>query len=445
MMSTTRVAAFLAAALGATIAVATPSGAAPPSPVLPPPSADVVVSTSNAMMRPSDVPASLLPDEAWSVSYLSPPGGQDPYPVCVYSPRRSVDLPLDDAIGYSAGAYGLTQVVYAYASPASARAAWATVSRQVPAKCTGEFTLGDSRTTVTSGRLAATATTRAGWWVRTDVDKAAAGASYLTIRPVGDSVQMVLLNNIPSNASRAQRAGVDSLSRTLAARLADAGTLPLTQDPLLTSAQRAMITPADTPAALPYTLPAKGGWSSFQSYAPGNGPWACGGSELPAGTASFETGFGGNGGVVTEPGSWDQRIEVYPTAAAASAAWRKLSAAVLSCTGGGRGPLSPTKPASRQWSGTSALTFGGTAGVWSRELDTQPSAADSCTNSAGRPVACYEFSSKNYMIHLLMGTAIQTVTYYTSVEGVRDMPLDQAAVNAVAEQLAQRWVATTTG
>jgi hypothetical protein len=405
----------------------------------------VFVTTSNAMLQPADVPPNLLPDEAWSVSYMSPPGGQDPYPVCIYSPRRSLDLPLADAMGYQSGAYGLTQVVYAYASPAAAQAAWATVNRQVPAKCSGEFMLGDSRTTVSSGRLAATPTTPAGWWVRTDVGGAAAGASYLTIRPVGDSIQMVLLNNIPTNATRAQRAGVDALSRTLATRLAGAATLALAQDPLLTSAQRAMITSADVPASLPYTLPADGGWSSFTSYAPGNGPWTCGVPKLPAGAASFETALGGDGGVLSDPGAWDQRLEVYPTATAATAAWRKLTKAVLSCTGGGRGPLSPTKPASRQWSGTSALAFNGTSGVWSRELDTQPAAGSTCTNDAGRKVACDEFTTKSYTIHLLTGTAIQSVTYYTSVDGIRDMPLDQAAVNAVAEQLATRWVATTAG
>ena len=43
MKSTTRVAAFLAAALGATLALATPSGAVAPTSVLPPPSADVFV------------------------------------------------------------------------------------------------------------------------------------------------------------------------------------------------------------------------------------------------------------------------------------------------------------------------------------------------------------------------------------------------------------------
>jgi hypothetical protein len=44
-----------------------------------------------------------------------------------------------------------------------------------------------------------------------------------------------------------------------------------------------------------------------------------------------------------------------------------------------------------------------------------------------------------------VGNAIQTVTYYKTVDGITDMPLDQAAVNAVAEQLAQRWVATSAG
>ena len=225
-------------------------------------------------------------------------------------------------------------------------------------------------------------------------------------------------------------------------RLAGASALPLTQDPLLTTAQRAMITPADAPASLPYTLPAKGGWSTFQSYEPGNGPWVCGGSTLPAGTASFESGFGGQGGITAEPGAWDQRVEVYATAAAARKAWRKLTAAVLDCTEGGSGPLSQTKQQSRRSSGTSALTFQGTPGVWSRELDTYPDTG-TCTNDAGRKVACEGFTAKDYMISLLVGNAIQTVTYYKTVDGIRDMPLDQAAVNAVAEQLAQRWVTTS--
>ncbi len=216
-------------------------------------------------------------------------------------------------------------------------------------------------------------------------------------------------------------------------RLAGAAALALTQDPLLTSAQRAMITPADVPASLPYTLPADGGWSTFQSYEPGNGPWVCGDSTLPKGTASFEAGFGGQGGVTAEPGAWDQRVEAYATADAARKAWRKLTAAVLDCTDGGSGPLSQKKQESRQASGTSALTFEGTPGVWSRELDTYPD-----TGSPG-------FSSKNYMISLLVGNAIQTVTYYTTVDGITDMPLDQAAVNAVAEQLAQRWVDASAG
>ena len=60
-------------------------------------------------------------------------------------------------------------------------------------------------------------------------------------------------------------------------------------------------------------------------------------------------------------------------------------------------------------------------------------------------MACEGFTAKDYMISLLVGNAIQTVTYYKTVDGIRDMPLDQAAVNAVAEQLAQRWVATAAG
>ena len=442
MKSTTRVAAFLAAALGATLALATPSGAAPPTPVLPPPSADVFVTTTNAMMRPSDVPASLLPDAAWSVGYQSPPGGQDPFPVCVYGPNSTVTLPLENAIAYQTGAYGFSQIVYDYSSTATAQSAWSKVNRQVQAKCTGQYTLDKSTTTITSGRLAASAGSPAGWWIRADVSGGDGYGTYMTVRPVGDAIQMVFLYNDSFTPTRAQGASINALSRKLAVRLAGASALPLTQDPLLTTAQRAMITPADAPASLPYTLPAKGGWSTFQSYEPGNGPWVCGGSTLPAGTASFESGFGGQGGITAEPGAWDQRVEVYATAAAARKAWRKLTAAVLDCTEGGSGPLSQTKQESRQSSGTSALTFQGTPGVWSRELDTYPDTG-TCTNDAGRKVACEGFTAKDYMISLLVGNAIQTVTYYKTVDGIRDMPLDQAAVNAVAEQLAQRWVTTS--
>ena len=90
---------------------------------------------------------------------------------------------------------------------------------------------------------------------------------------------------------------------------------------------------------------------------------------------------------------------------------------MLDCTEGGSGPLSQTKPESRQTSGTSALTFQGTPGVWSRELDTYPDTG-TCTNDAGRKVACEGFTAKDYMISLLVGNAIQTVTYYTTVDGI---------------------------
>jgi hypothetical protein len=444
MVSTARGVTTLAAVLAATMALATPSGAAPSDPVLPPPSADAFVSTTNAMMRPGDVPASLLPEGAWSVGYQSPPGGQDPFPVCVYGRNAAVTLPLANAIAYQSGANGFSQIVYDYSSAAKAQAAWAKVSRQVSAKCTGQYTLDDSTTTLTSGRLPAAAGSPAGWWIRSNSSGRDAYGTYLAVRPVGDAIQMVYLYDNEGNATKAQESSINALSRTLAVRLAAAAALPLTQDALLTTAQRAMITPADVPASLPYTLPADGGWSTFQSYEPGSGPWVCGAGNLPKGTASFESGFGGQGGITAEPGAWDQRVEVYATVDAARKAWRKLAAAVLDCTAGGSGPLSQTKQESRQASGTSALTFQGTPGVWSRELDTYPETG-TCTNDAGKSVACEGFTAKNYMISLLVGNAIQTVTYYTSVDGITDMPLDQAAVNAVAEQLAQRWAATSAG
>jgi hypothetical protein len=429
-------ASVMAGALVATVALASPAGAVQPPPVQAPPSSQTLVTTTNAMMQPSDVPAPLLSKDAWSVSYTNPPGGQDPTPVCIYGPVGSVNLSQRGATGYHAGTFDLDQQVYRYASTERARAAWSDVDAKVRAKCRGSWTEEGRTTTLTTGRLDSTVGGPAGWWIRSDVSGGT--GSYVTVMPVGDSIQTLRLLSDTTAVSAPSRRAMNRLAVRLAARFAAPSTLPLSQDPLLTTAQRTMLAPADVPAALPYTLPADGGWSSFDSDAPGESPWVCGGDAVPAGVASFDVELGGWGDVAAVPGSVRQELQVYSSEAAAQAAWGTLRSVALGCTAGSGRPLSQTTSQTRQEAGTSSLAFGGTAGIWTREIDTYP-ASGTCRNNSGRSVQCEGFSTRSYVIHLLVGTAIQSVTYYLSVDGIRIPPLDQLPVNVLAESLAQRW------
>ena len=89
------------------------------------------------------------------------------------------------------------------------------MNRQVQAKCTGQYTLDKSTTTITSGRLAASAGSPAGWWIRADVSGGAGYGTYMTVRPVGDAIQMVFLYNDSFTPTRAQGASINALSRKL--------------------------------------------------------------------------------------------------------------------------------------------------------------------------------------------------------------------------------------
>jgi hypothetical protein len=438
MMSKNGSAALIAGVLVTTVAWASPAGAAQPPPVQPPPSTQELVTTTNAMMQPSDVPAALQSKEAWSVSYSIPPGGQDPTPVCIYGPVGSVSLSQRGATGYHAGTFDLDQQVYRYSSAERARAAWSDVDAKTRARCRGSWTDEGRTTTLTTGRLDSPVGGPAGWWIRSDVSGGT--GSYVTVMPVGDSIQTLRLLSATKAVPAPSRRAMNQLAVTLAARYAEASALPLTQDALLTTAERTMLTPADVPAELPYTLPANGGWSSFSSMTAGESPWVCSDDTVPAGVSTFDVDLGGWGDVTAVPGSVSQQIQVYASPAAAQAAWQALRSAALACTGGSDRPLSQTKAQTRQEAGTSALSFDGTPGIWTREIDTYPDTG-TCTTSSGRKVACDSFSTRSYVIHLLVGTAIQSVTYYLSVDGIRIPPLDQLPVNVLAESLAQRWMA----
>lgn len=320
------------------------------------------------------------------------------------------------------------QIVYSYPTPQQAQTAWAKVVRDMR-KCPGSYRMGDERRTVRVGRWGS-GQASASMFVQTDVSGSTKGGSgsYLTVMLVDSFIQMV--NATPGGAvtTAVQRASVRELSTTLATRLMEWATLPVTQNLLLTAAETAMLTASDIPASTAVTQPAQGGWFSFNAYDPSPvGPMTCNNTpvRIPAGFASFVADVGGDGGPAPMPGGMAQSLEVYPTVQVAKRAWRAFTAAVAGCTEGASTAISSTKSIMRQTNGVSALAFDGTPGVWSRELSTYPDGP---------------FTSKNYTIHLLVGSAIQSVTYYAATEAIGSFRLDQVAVNTLAEELANRWV-----
>lgn len=422
------VAAALIASFGASASAAEEPVAAPPTP-------SVLTSATNAMLRPAEVVAPLAKSQVpsgtnwFQTGFNNPPGGQDPMPVCsLRDPYTTVMVPMKMAIGFTARFDTTGQDVYQYPSQAAAESAWKSLSAKVASTCKGS----GITTTPISGTPQALAVRTQGTGV----------VQYSVVQLIGDSIQLLTYyaqrSTIPSGVPEATRA----LAATLATRWADRENLVNTQDPILTKAQTDMLTVADIPASLPITAPTDGGWSTFYSYLPGTSPSNCNyRKQLISADQAFNIYFGGNGGPVVEPGSIGQSVYAYADAAAARVAWDQLSTTVLRCNQANPEPVSQTEPINRQSSGTSELSIDGVAGVWSRNLSTNPQTpGSSCTDSSGKVVDCGTWSSKSYQVYLLVGSTIQTVSYALSVDGVRNVPLDQVPVNQLAEELAQRWL-----
>ena len=396
-------------------------------PVAPPPSPAQLTVATNAMLG-FDLPAALAParDADAQTGFTNPPGGQDPLPVCIYGPRyRTVSVPDTLAVGYSATNGYVGQSVYEYPSRAAAERAWKKLDAEIGAHCSGSWAVDDSTTTVSRTRLPASGAAGRGWAATTTMP---GSVILVAVVPVGSAIQVVSYVRQGAPLGARVPAAIASLSTRLADRWAARASLPSTQGPLLTGATQSMLTPADVTAALPVTAPADGGWSTFNGTTPGNGPWSCADSaKVPTGSWSFIVSLGGTGDIVSEPGSLLQSVEVYQTDDAAAAAWAKLRRSVLACADSSGGSIASGKAISRTTTGESALVVDGTAGVWSRQFSTEPS---------------IPLSAKSYSIHLLSGNAIQTVSYYVTVMELEQIPLDQLAVNTLAEQLLERWTTT---
>lgn len=414
-------------ALALTFTLTPLAQAAPPS-LAPPPTPAELVSATNAMLQPGDVTGvlttgspSVTLGNTLRTGFNSPPGGQDPLPVCAYGAQYStVAIPATVAVGFNSAFGTVNQDVYEYRSAAAARRAWTSLSEETRTNCSGTFTRGDTSTTLSTKKVAGLPGGPAGLAVLSN----GKNVQYSVLHLAGDSIQMVTYAIDDGPVDAGVTAATNTLAANLAARWVARAALPVTQAPQLTEAESAMLSAADIPADLPVTAPARGGWSGFSSYLPGTAPIICNARyEIPKAAAAFTVSFGGNGGPLSLPGSLYQQVYSYPTQAAAQQAWTALRAGVRTCNQKSPPPLSATASVTRQASGTSALTVGGVPGVWSRSLDSNPP----------------DWSMKSYTIHLLVGDTIQMLTYSTGNSRGGNVPLDQAAVNSLAKDLAERW------
>lgn len=425
--------------------VVAPMASARVEPVAPAPPADALVAATNAMLGGYVASTALTAgsgnDSRFTTGFTNPPGGQDPLPVCVYAPGYTrVTIPDAGAVGFSASSGFVTQDVRQYPSEQAAERAWTRLSRGVSDHCTGTWWEDGSPTTLTRKRVPGITGGPGGWAVSS---QSAGQVSYAALHRVGDAIQMVTYYRQAGALRTGVPTALNALARRLAERWANRATATNRQGPLLTGAETAMLQTADIPATLPVTSPTQGGWSSFSGNEPGSAFSTCASrADLPPGTWTMSSSRGGLGDVDSGPGEIDQAINTYQTDDAAAVAWRTLRRAVLSCNDPTPARISQTRSVRRIASGVSALTFGGVPGVWSRELDTYPGSEGTCSTSSGKVVPCPDFSTKGYTIYLLLGSDIQSLTYYTTRDAVGEIPLDQLAVNVLAEQLAHRWNAT---
>ena len=127
-----------------------------------------------------------------------------------------------------------------------------------------------------------------------------------------------------------------------------------------------------------------------------------------------------------------QSVYAYGSAVSAKLAWSQVTRDLVDCRKNVKGPIPAGKEFERTETGESPVAFAGASGaavpgLWLRNLRISDSGV----------------SQKAYDLYLLVDNVIQKVTYSRGVKGMKQVPLDQEAVNALAVTLAQRWVAAT--
>jgi hypothetical protein len=427
-MRSVLLAGLASAALG--VSVLTPPAVAQQR-FAPPPSAQQLVAASNAMLQPNEVSGPLLAgttssDRLFSTGFNNPPGGQDPLPVCV-SGRSNTTVSIPDAMatGFFTSDGRVSQVAYTYPGTTAANRAWKRLSANIASQCNGSFTEGGTRVTATAQRIPGLPQGQRGWGVRSTGNLNA----YSTVHLVGDSIQMVsFLADRPAALTRA-RAPMNQLAATLAGRWVNRATLPLTQNPVITRAESSMVQTSDIPSGLRVAKPAQGAWSGLSASLPGNALdiFCARRTTLPTPPQSFFSILGASGDVFGLPsgGSVTQQLQVFSSPQDAQQAWQQATRAVQGCSQNPTGPIPTKEDFTRSTNGTANATVDGVQGVSLRQLQTYPS------NNR---------SVNSYSVYLLAGEAVQVVTYSVTVRGSRQAPINQSAVDTLAQQLADRWV-----
>ena len=386
--------------------------------------ASAVVAATNAMLQPGDVGGALAAPadmNGYSTGFLNSPDSEDLPSVCFPGPDfNPVNVPSAEAVAFFAQSGLVWQFVYQYGSDADAQQAWQTLSADIENRCVGESMGEDGVITFESIPAEQSAgVDRTGWGVLSD-------GAYSTVYVIGDSIQHVSFRTgmdeqtyeslpMPSEAPGAAR----ELSVELAQRWINRASEPITQNQVVTRAVVSMLQPGDVPSSLPVAVPSNWEVSDFIFQQP----------EL-MGNQAFSASVGSPGGnaIETGEGGLSQDVLVYVTSAAAEEGWEELSQEVASYSEG-QGQTGVGGEGSAQGtSGVSELSFAGVPGLWVRDVRTYEEGEQT-------------YSQESYTIFLFMGDAIQSVSYAIGRAGSQSEALDEAAVNQLAEVLANRWVA----
>lgn len=431
-----RIQAFVGAStLALALALAVPAGAAPVAEAVPAPPGPDAARATNAMLRPADVPASLAqmpPGElgGFRTGYTTSFENDDPVPVCSSPDGLSVFPTIDGALVYQASSGDVAQYMYVYPSQGAATKAWSRLTKDLQSACNGAKTLGGLTNTASTAAIPGLAGGQ-GWGVSSSI-----GTQYTAAHQLGDAIQYVTIGDIAAT-DKSRQSAVRNLASTLAGRWLGRADLPLTQDASITRGTRTMLQASDIGAATPITPPGPGAGVFFNAAIPGGKPSPCrnqgpqGTSKLRAASTSLMSMQGATDPRTAGGGYLIQRMYVYESAAAAQAAWSEVRQALSSCARNAGRRVPVDEQFWRVVTGESSMTFDGVPGLWLRDLSVYPA------EGASEPSS----SQSGYTIDLLIGNAIQRLIYVRTLAGQREVPIDQAAVNALAAQLALRWQA----
>lgn len=391
-----------------------------------PPAVDDLSSVTTALLYPGDVPAALGGGGSISVGYDIPPGGQDPMPMCFGNKADRSVPPLEGAIGYYSTSGQVSENVYVYESAEAAQSAWASFDRNVAKACAFVDVDGKERERARTGTL--NSGSQVGRWVRMETNVADSGGMFSVAGPADNAIVITryMAGDGSKDTTADQRAAVHRMFDVLADRYANRNQLNMVQPPEVSRAEQQLLEPADIPASLPILAPANGAWASIDIDVPGATPYyycAPLKNNLPMGTGTYSASYGGQGDVFTKTGMVYEWVMTYENADQAQAAWQVLSKNVNGC-GESVGKL--FAPGSNRRTTTGSMDLEGMPALWTRIFDTEGYGKDS-------------FSNKSYTAFVLSGSNIVSVGYNKSLMGLKNVPIDQAAVNQLAVSAADKW------